>query len=86
MSGDGRSLFVVQNRQRHSAATEPARWSTRVAAIDLDTAALERVVDVPGEIAADGLWTNGALAPDGQMLPLRGPRYEDVRGRTHPAG
>ncbi len=70
MSGDGRSLFVVQNRQRHSAATEPARWSTRVAAIDLDTAALERVVDVPGEIAADGLWTNGALAPDGQMFYL----------------
>jgi len=70
MSSDGRLLFVVLNRQRRSAAAEPARWSTRVAAMDLDEAALERVVDVPGEIAADGLWTNGALAPDGQMLYL----------------
>ncbi len=79
-SADGRRLFVLQNsRQGHAAQRGQAPWTTRIAILNTAERRVERSVDVPGEIQADGFWLNAALSPDGRMLYLI---QHIVRGNT----
>lgn len=70
---DGRWLFVALN----STPSSPTRqggpqptWRTRLAVVDVARRAVERVVDAPETIQADGLWLDGALSRDGTRLYL----------------
>ena len=70
LSADGRKLFVAQNRPRRDASPSLPHplWSTRIAVLDLDSRQIERIVDVPQEVPAAGLWLGGVRSPDGQAL------------------
>lgn len=71
-SSDGWHLFAVQTMERQPPATQGAltAWYTRVALLNLESGAVERVMQVPNDMQAHSASVQAVLAPDGQRLFL----------------
>ena len=67
---DGSHLWLVHNLMRTQPTRRdgPATWFTRITVVDWKSGRPLRMIDVPGDITAQGYWLSTTLAPDGKRL------------------
>ncbi len=69
LASDGAEIWVAQDFRREDPSNPKAAfWTTRFAVVNVNQNQVERVVEVPGEISAEGLFSELAISPDGRKL------------------